>query len=658
MTTTLNMAAIRLSCLPALRHGATRLLGMFALSLSLGCAPALPLQTNVLKPPIVKDLPDGFFIPVGYFEKAANETRSGTSVNAVAKQEIERNLPASHTPPVMAVALYDSPTTRNYFAKGGLDAKPRIQAWEVFLRKYKISYEIVSSPDQLEKMTPGVLVLPSSVALSDREQRAVVNFRNRGGGVLASWLTGVRDEQGEWRGFAFMESALDVKVVGTNETDLGDTFMMPHGDNPVTHYLPSGFRIWLERIRHWQPLRLTGAHSAAHLMDWSRTFNPDKPGAAIVFDERSQTSGRLSRSVVFGYPERLWISADPKLLEAITHDSLMWLLRQPAAYAAAWPYPHASAFVMTVDIPGGITDTDLKLARLFKDSGAPATYYVLSANAVKSAAGLRQLQAMGHEIAFLGDRFDDFKNQSPAVQAKRFDSMRKETSDAGIVVGTDAGFSPPMESFDKTTRDLLRQRAFGHFMASMDSSEARLPFIDPGDVNAAKPLVVLPRTHRGIEPVLSEHYAEQGLGIFLDELDLSEKMAGLSIIKVSPETFVTPEEWTRLFAQLNGRRGRVWLATAGQVAESWRQQARVTVRLEAGDPAPLLHVTIKGAMPLSQAVAVWVNLPVSNSSLRLTSRDGFTRSPKIGQIDAWRAAVVLDGLAPGEYRWNLHFDQR
>ena len=656
MAKTLNMSAINLSCLSALRYSATRFFSTFALALSLGCAPALPLQTDDLRLPIVKDLPDGFFIPVGYFEKAAREARSGTSVNAAAKREIERNPPASHTPPVMVVALYDSPATRDYFAKGGLDATTRIQAWEVFLRKYKIPYEIVSSADELEKITPGVLVLPSSVALSDREQRAVVNFRTKGGGVLASWLTGVRNEQGEWRGFAFMESALNVKVVGTNETDRDDTIMMPHGDNPVTHYLPSGFRIWLERIRHWQPLRLTGAHSAAHLMDWSRTFNPDRPGAAIVFDERGQTSGRLSRSVVLGYPERLWISADPKLLEAITHNSLMWLLRQPAAYTAAWPYPHVSAFVMTLDIPGGVTDTDLNLAKLFKDSGAPATYYVLSANAVKSAAKLRQLQAMGHEIAFLGDRFEDFKNQSPVVQAKRFDSMHKETKDAGIVVGTDVGFSPPMESFDNTTRDLLRQRAFGHFMASMDASEARLPFIDPGDFNAAKPLVVLPRTHRGIEPVLSEHYAEQGLGVFLDELDLSEKMAGLSIIKISQETFVTTEEWVRLFAQLNGRRGRVWLATAGQVAESWRQQAQVTVRLEAGDPAPLLHVTIKGAMPLSQAVAVWVNLPVSNSSLRLTSRDGFARSPKIGQIDEWRAAIVLDGLAPGEYRWNLHFD--
>ena len=47
--------------------------------------------------------------------------------------------------------------------------------------------------------------------------------------MLASWLTGVRSENGAWIGFDFMERALDVKVVGTTQADNDDRFMMPHG---------------------------------------------------------------------------------------------------------------------------------------------------------------------------------------------------------------------------------------------------------------------------------------------------------------------------------------------------------------------------------------------------------------------------------------------
>lgn len=659
-TRIMNIAAIiRLGIVThGVSAGVSAVLGCISLMLALCQVPVLAqsVPARDTTTPAESRLPPGFFIPPGTFTKPSAHAPSTPALNGAqpARRPVRPALPLSMKR-VLSVTLYASPTTHNYFVKGSLDAQANTDTWQAFLRKYRFPFQVVSSPAKLERLEPGLLLLPSLVALSEREKSAIVDFRNRGGSVLSSWLTGVRTENGRWSGFDFMENVLDVKVLGTNEDSPDDNFLMPYGDNPVTHHLPAGFRIWLERIRQWHPLRLAGGHSAAQIMDWSRTYSPDRAGAAIVFDERAQASGHLSRSVVLGYPERLWMSADPRLLEAITHNALMWLLHQPGAYKSAWPHPYTSALVLSIDAPGAISDNDLSMAKLFKDAGAPATYYVLSANAVKSAPALGRLQAMGHEVGYLGDRFEDFKNQPPMVQATRFDTMRKEMREAGIRAAADAGFSPPMESFDKTTKAVLRDRGFGHFMASMDESEARLPVIDAGDTHVTRPLVILPRTHRGIEPVLAENYAEQGLGIFLDELNMSEQMAGVSIIKVPPQSFVTPEEWTRLFAHLNGRSQRVWLATAGQVAESWRQRARVDVRLEPGD-APLLTVTIRGHSALKQAVAVWVNLPVSNGRLRLSTRESYPNSPHIAIVDAWRAAVVLNGLAPGEYRWNLHFD--
>ena len=599
----------------------------------------------------------GLIVPAGAFGRsAAGPTESSTSPRAAS--EPMAGMPP--TPLALQVVLYASPTTHNYFAKGGIDAKVNIQQWEVFLRKYKIPFQTLTSVDKLEKAQPGILLLPSSVALSEREKQAVVSFRAMGGGVLASWLTGVRGDKGEWQGFGFMENTLDTKVVGNTEADENDNFMMPHGDSPVTHSLPAGMRIWLDRPKDWYPLRLAGRHPAADIMEWSRAFVLGKPTSTIVFDERRQPSGHLSRSIVLGYPERLWLSADPKLLEAIAHNSLMWLLRQPSAYLSAWPYPYRSAFVLAVDSAEIILDADVAFAQSLENAGGRATYYVLSENAAKSADNLKKIMARGHEVHYLGDRFAGFKDQAIAVQAGRLEGMVKGLKNAGVEVAEDAGFHAPMESYDKNTEKLLRERAFGHYIAFMDSTDARLPFVaqlEAGLSQPAKRVVVLPRTQNGPEDSMEEGDAEVGLKTFLSELELSEQMGGLSVIRVPNQTLLTTAQSAEIFKHLKAKRDRMWLTTSGQIADWWRERERVTARLEAGATVPQLTVTVKPGLPLRQAATVLINLPESGGTVRLVARSSNEKLPKVASLDAWRAAVVLDGLAPGEYQWSVYFDR-
>lgn len=602
--------------------------------------------------------PADFFVPAGFFKKLAADPKLATVAPETVVAPLAAVAPA--TPMVPTVLLYASPSTRAFFAAGGFDARENIRAWEVFLRKYRIPFQVLPSVEQLEKSQPGVLLLPSTVALSVREKQAVIDFRAKGGGVLATWLAGVRNENGEWRGLDFMQKALDVRVVGNTEADKDDIFMMPHGDNPVTHALPAGLRIWLEHVKNWYPIRMVGRHPAANIMDWSRTLVTERPSTVIAFDERVQFSGRLSRSVVLGYPERLWVSADPKLLEAIAHNALMWLLRQPDVYTSAWPYPYGSAFVMAVDAADLIVDKDLDFAAMLEDAGGRASYYVLSENAAKSATPLKKLQGRGHEIAYLGDHYEGFKDQSSAVQAKRLDAMRKGLADSGLTVAANAGFRAPMDSFDKTTEKLVKERPFGYFVATLESSEARLPFFaatDPGAVQAPGALVVLPRTLRGPDEFLEEGDPVVGLKAFLAEIDLAEQMGGVSLVGIPNQSLLTKEQLTEIFKHLKTRHQRMWLTTAGQVADWWRERERVSARLESSTTGPLLTVTIKGAGPMQQAVALWVNLPESGGSLRLVGAGAQVKVPKIASVDPWRTALVFDGFTPGEYRWQLYFER-
>ncbi len=561
---------------------------------------------------------------------------------------------------VPIVHLYASPTTESYLKSGGLDAKNNLRIWEVFLRKYKIPFQLITSVDRLESATAGVLLLPTSVALSAREKLAVVNFRAKGGSVLASWLSGVRGDRGEWLGFGFMESALDAKVVGDTRAEEEENFMMPYGDNPITHHLPAGMRVWLEVVKETYPLRLVGRNPAAHIMDWSRTFAPDKTGTVIVFDEKIQSTGRLSRSVVLGYPERLWLASDPKLLEAIAHNALTWLLRQPDIYKSAWPQAYRSAVVFAVDSSDEFNSADLDLANLLKKNGMMATYYALTQIVLKSVPVLKQIQAQGHEIAFLADRFIGFRDQPAATQATRMNTMRMEMANSGLVIPADSGFHPPMDSYDKTTEQLIYANGFGHFVSFMDTTDASLPFIaTPLGTNSSvsTPTVVLPRTSSGPEDAMETGDAEEGLKAFLSELDLSQKMSSLSVLRLAQQTFITKEQWDDIFSHLKSPNAKTWVATAGQVADWWRERERVSFTLEPDPIAPLLSVTIKGNSPLKQAVSLYVNLPESRNVMRLVSRTDSGNSVKIVAVDAWRSALVLNDLSPGTYRWQLYFDR-
>ncbi len=546
-----------------------------------------------------------------------------------------------------------------------MNSSINVQVWSVFLRKYQIPFQVITAVDKLETTSSSVLVLPSSIALSDREKQAIISYRARGGSVLASWKTAERAENGSDAGYSFMEKALDVKVVGTTEADIKDDFLLPHGDSPISHHLPAGTRVWLERLKGLYPLRLEGGQTAAQIKGWSRIPVLGRATSTVVFDERLQTSGRRSRSVVFGYPEQLWVSADPKQLEAVAYNSVMWLLRQPAAYITAWPFPYRSAFVMAVDITGAVSDTDLAYAKLLEEAGGRGTYYVLNETMSKSASKVNRLKAAGHEVAFLGDRYLDFRGQSEDIQKRRIDSMRQVAKDSGVEIAADAGFHAPMDSYDKTTKKLLMAGNFGHLLAAADASEARLPFFAPAHnaagpshgTNGTKALIVLPRTQSGPEDSVDNCRPEIGLKPFFNELDLSEKMAGLSVVSLSGKSDLTDAQSSEIFSYLKTRRERVWMATAGQVADWWRERERVSVRLESGTTGPRMVVSVLPGAALKQAATVSVNLPEMGAMLRLVARGGVEKTPRVARLDAWRAAVVLDGLAAGEHQWDMYFDR-
>lgn len=599
------------------------------------------------------------FIPKGAFSNSALKKGLPITYGIELSDSDKASTIGSTSALTPMVLLYTSPTSKKYYEGTGLNFQVNVRVWELFLNKYKIPFKIINTPDKLEASEPSVLILPSLVALSEREKQAIVRLRLRGGSVLSTWLTGVRDERGAWQGFSFMKTGLGVDVLGDTEAEEEENFMMAYGDTPVLHSLEAGQRVWLQRLNGVYPLRLQGQQSAAQIMNWSRSSAGEKVNTILAFGEQRQTSGLLSRSISVGYSEHLWLSADPKAMEAVAHNALTWLARQPNARLSNWPHPYSGALSIAVDAPEVVDDLDIQFADMVSQIGSKATFYIPTINAAKSAPALRKLQSNGHSVGFMSDRFEGFKGQSETKQASRLDAMLKEFSLANLSTGPTLGFNPPMGSQDNVTRDWINQSGFTYYVTFMSETEGRLPVLIPrkqGVTSTSLPLVMLPRTQNGPEDLMDEGDPEEGLQKYMAEFDSSLAMGGLLLIRFPNQTLLTEDQLDAIFGQFKRNDRRLWSASNGTVSHWWLDRNRVKVDMSLIKGSLSLVVTVDGLSPLSFTPSVTVNLPYANDTLKLVALDNAT-ALSVTPLDPWRVAVALDQLGPGTHRWHMHFER-
>lgn len=539
----------------------------------------------------------------------------------------------------------------------GADPTTGLRIWENYLRANNIAFARVSGANDLNRIgASGILLLASTVVLNDSEKQAVLQWRNRGGSVLSTWLTASHSETGISQGDTFMRDVLDVQVAGNTQDAVDDTFMIVHGDNPLTHRLPAGSRVWLERVPKQLPLRLIGQQEAAQIMDWSRNYDAEKPSGLLTFNERQMPSGQYSRTATLGYPEQNWLRSDPKHLDAVAGGILSWLWRRPDAYLGAWPYPFHSGFLFAMQAGETLAEMDVAIGKAVADMGGRATFYVHSGNAAKAVSAIKAIKAQGHDIGYFSDRFEGLQGQSEAIQSGRLDTMQKQLTEARVSVSTPASFSAPMDSYDPITQRLLLARQFDNYLAFMEVTDSSLPLVANRNAAGLAQTVVLPRTLIGPEESIETEDPVAGLTSYLKLLDISVDMGGLIVMRMPSQTLLTAEQRKRVFDKVASLRPRIWMASANQIAQWWRSREHVSVALEPHAQGYLLSATVASPLAAQQPLAIWVNLPRHSSQVRLQALRKGAPVPRVVAADPWRAAIVLGTPTVGKQEWLLQFE--
>ncbi len=565
------------------------------------------------------------------------------------------------------IQLYVSPTTQAYFPTVGGRYEVMVKRWRDLLASPPFAVRELSRPEELSGLGSGILVLPSAVALSEVERRALLRFRQEGGSILATWATGPRDAEGRWLGFDFVRELMGVTVTGEIGKDAKTRFLIPYGETPINRTVPAGRRIWLGQQGE-KPLQLKGVVEAAAYMDWVRSvFKVGDHHSAIVFDEIA-----TSRRVMFGFAETAW-DFQPDEVRSLAADAVRWLRRMPDAQLAAWPRGYRAAQLIEMDTEEGYGNA-IHFAEVMETMNAVGTFYSLTSEARKNRPLVRQL-AERHEIGFHGEVHIGFKGLSRDKQQARLDRMMSDMHDIlgtaeGWPRGAGRGFRAPTENYDDTTEVLLQAMGFAHHVADPSRSQDRLPIFSAATrPDQSKGLVVLPRAQADDLNYIQLKFNDDQIGAALiAEYEMNLRMAGLAVLSVHSQNFADPERLLGkplhtslmthavedLARHIGPRHERVWMAPGGQIEQWWRDRSRAGLATRAEGAELEIDLKVSGTLPI-KGLTVRVNHPSENVMPHVQPTGAASPRPEVRRIDRFSSALVFGNASPGRHRYRVTF---
>lgn len=546
------------------------------------------------------------------------------------------------------IYLYISPTTERYMHSQGKFYGMDYQRWRTHLKKYREQAKEIARSQLLADLPPGVLVLPTAIALDPEERTAIRQFVARGGSLLGSGLVGTRDAQGQFIGQDFLHDTFYVRSHGFFPPS-DDGFFMPFGDGPLTWTIPAARRMPIS-VGQDTVLRIEADTTAAVVMDWARSMQTQVHTVAAFHESVN------SRVAYFSFPDSAWpYSKDTALL---MDSTLAWLSRKPQAFKAAWPKGYVAAHLIEMDTEDKFFSAP-SFAKHLESEGFKGTFYSLTSLVVFYPDMVRDLMKRGHEIAYHADVHFGFKGDTPGEQELRIRFMKQQMKAIlGDRIGEATGFRAPTESYDATTEALLRKHGLLHHAADESSHEDRLPFfsVSESGVPHDKALVVLPRTQLDDVSFMYLKFTPEQVTETLEyDLDLTVRSGAFGLLSVHSQNYIegglmlrTMGDYVRKVATY---RDRLWVARGDEIAAWWRQREAVRVDQRLVDDA--LYVKLETPIPVP-GLTVFVTLPHKNAAVRASSSMHNT-VVRVKPIDSYRAALIFDTVQPGKTQLRVTF---
>lgn len=268
---------------------------------------------------------------------------------------------------------------------GGTEDVAQKLYWEQILLKQMVSYKIVEEPDLVNLPAGyGLLIIPGALLLSEDEKEGIKEFVSSGGNLLATWLTGCRDEKGNWAGFNFLSYLMGGTAANEVKDVSGGTSIILSGDSPITAFIPPGLHLELFTYNGYTTFNLFEPRTSNDGF-WFKPYWKSNPSP-------NWGSGSLLAHGTYVEGKFVWMGFTPSsiqgnknntlILDRLIKNSLDWLQDKPLVTANVWPPGYRSGGAILVESQGSeavleevLTNTtkediscDLVITRNFKPS--------------------------------------------------------------------------------------------------------------------------------------------------------------------------------------------------------------------------------------------------------------------------------------------------
>ena len=553
---------------------------------------------------------------------------------------IEPVLPApTLAAPLRVVILADSASDRWFNGTATRDSVDRL--WTDALRTIGADARVVAASDEAALREARVVVVPSAPCLGERARRAIDAVLARGGGVIATWLTGTRDGACADAGYQLITRVSRAARVDTLDPRATTRVTFPDG-GILSSGMPPGATIEL-RSNHDAAVRQLardGYYSDGVL-------NPAPAAAQRGLDGAVTHVGVGSgRAVYWGFDlasvvDKPW---DRAIARILLRNSVEWAAGDPFASLAPWPAGHAAALVLVeqVDDAAHAASAARESRDALDHAGVRATF-LLATSTVHDEPDLVRSIAARSEVATRPD--DELRiARTEQEQTDKFRDLRGEL--AGVLGHQVSGMMPPMERLDPLLT-LAWVRAGGSYLLAENGARSAAPELLTVD---GHPFVLLPRLadDDAVAVRRISAHADSSADRLPAMLDAEYQAAlmklralgGLSITRWHAAT--AAGDASRLvdgIARSAAADSTIWVATAQDVAEWWQRRARLALTtVDAGDSL-IVRVANAGTAALDDAV-VRVFAP---SASTVAGVDGATLLATGGD----HVALRLPRLAPG-----------
>ena len=494
--------------------------------------------------------------------------------------------------------LHDTASDRYFDSRGVLDTV--LETWRVAIAEAGANARVVTPQEALAARQLQVLVVPATPCLGRDARHAIDEMTRRSGGVVVTWLSGVRDGGCKGVGFGLVTTASGAARADTLSLVRSDAYVTLLGDGPLTAGVPPGSRLELLVDNH-VALRLPARE--AYYSDF--TLNPRAARETELLDGAlaTTTTPNGSRTVYWGF-DLTRIARSPwnhELARILTRNTIAWAAGQPSARVLPWPNGHRAAAVLAQDVEDEFANAQFAMDSLHA-AGVRGTYFLVSQLATRNAKLARALAQQG-EVGSHSPRHQTLDGVPAEEQKARLARTQEQLE--SVLGHRVAGFRPPQELFDKTT--LVEWVANGgqYLFGSNNARTASPEIIDVG----GRRLVLFGRVTNDdfISVKRAGHLNVQLLARdYTADLDKVCALGGLYILSYHSQLLSRPELVPALaiFARRVRSDSTVWSTTAGDVADWWLARAglQVSIAREAGGRLRL-HAANVGTNSVRDAVA-------------------------------------------------------